>query len=276
MHGLRQLSLHIEGILGHADMVNSYFLISGGEALLVDAGRNLEADSAAICEQWRQLGEPRMQGILLTHGHPDHIGAAPRLREQWQAPILMHPGDADILERLGNPFTPDVVLADGTELDTPLGLARVLHTPGHSPGHVCLFFEGSGLLLSGDQVITNGTVYVGEPFGNMTDHLASMRLLLELPVKTLAPGHGPIIDDGWDHILEMHEYRLRREGEILMGLRSGCATAMDVARVLYRDRGLSEEVLEFGARQTECHLEHLEGQGVVTKTAAGNWELAPS
>lgn len=274
MHGLRQVSLQIKGILGHADIVNCYFLVSGGEALLIDAGRDPGSDTRVILEQWRQLGEPRMQGIVLTHGHPDHIGAAAQLREQWHAPILMHSAEGEILERLGNPFTPDSLLKDGQELDTPLGVASVLHTPGHSPGHVCLHFGGSGLLISGDQVITNGTVYVGEPLGNMTDYLDSMRMLLGLRVETLAPGHGPVIEDGWDHILDMHEYRLRREGEILMGLRSGLDTALDVARLLYRGRNLSEAVLGFGARQTECHLEHLERLGVTARTEAGTWVLA--
>src|SRR5690625_3104310 len=203
MDGLRQVPLEIRGILGYADIVNSYFLVAGGEALLVDAGRDAEADSAAILGHWRELGEPRMKGILLTHGHPDHIGAAAALREAWQAPVLMHPGDAAILERMGAAFKPETVLSDGQELATPLGTAAVLLTPGHSPGEVCLWFEGSGLLVSGDQVLTNGTVYVGEPFGNMTEYLESMRMLLGLRIETLAPGHGPVIGNGWRHVLDM-------------------------------------------------------------------------
>ena len=71
---------------------------------------------------------------------------------------------------------------------------------------------------------------------------------------------------------KMHEYRLRREGEILMALRQGAATALDIARLLYGSRQVSEQVMEFGARQTECHLKHLEGKGVVSRDE-GKWRL---
>src|SRR5690554_6592479 len=110
MHGLRQLPLRITGILGNEDIVNTYFLVGGGEALLVDAGRDPETDSQLILETWRELGEPRVNGIILTHAHPDHIGAAALLREQWHAPISMHEADELILERLGMDMRPDVRL----------------------------------------------------------------------------------------------------------------------------------------------------------------------
>ncbi len=272
MHGLRQLPLHITGILGNEDIVNAYFLVTGGEALLVDAGREAETDSRLILEMWRELGEPVMKGIVLTHAHPDHVGAAAVLREHWHVPIAMHPADGVILEQLGNPLQPDIRLRDGQEFDTPLGTATVLHTPGHSPGHICLYFEGSGLLISGDQVLSNGTVFVGEPYGNMTHYLQSMRRLLAKRIDILAPGHGPVIQNGWRHVLEMHEYRLRREGEILMALRDGPRSSLEVARKLYIGREVSETVLQFGSRQTECHLRHLQDKGVV-ELEGEQWNL---
>lgn len=265
MHGLRQLPLHITGILGNEDVVNAYFLTAGGEAVLVDTGREADIDGNAILDFWRELGEPRMRGIVITHAHPDHIGAADRLRNEWQVPVSMHPAEKVILERLGSTFEADVHLNDGQDIETPLGTATVLHTPGHSPGHICLHFEGSGLLISGDQVITNGTVYVGEPFGSMTDYMQSMRRLLELRIGTLAPGHGPIVENGWQRVLDMHEYRFRREGELIMALRNGARSSMDIARILYSSRDIPPEVLEFGARQTECHLLHLERLGVAVR-----------
>lgn len=264
MHGLRQLPLHTTGILGFEDIVNTYFLVSGSEAILVDTGREAAADGTVILDFWRELGEPHMKGIIVTHAHPDHVGSAARLRDEWQVPVSMHPDETVILERLGTDFRPDILLADGQEIDTPLGTANVIHTPGHSPGHMCLYWEGSRLLVSGDQVLSNGTVYVGEPFGNMTEYLQSMRRLLELRIDTLAPGHGPVITNGWQRVLDMHEYRFRREGEIIMALRRGASTSREIAGILYSGRDVPEEVLEFGARQTECHLLHLERMGAVS------------
>ena len=275
MHGLEQLPLHIKGILGNEDIVNTYFLVAGGEGLLVDAGREAETDARVIIDRWRELGEPRMKGIILTHAHPDHTGAAELLRDFWNAPISMHPADKVLLERTDSPLVPDKELSDGQELDTPLGSATVLHTPGHSPGSVCLYFEGSGLLITGDQVLTNGTVFVGEPFGNMTDYLESMRKLLKLDIHDLAPGHGRMISDGWRHVLEMHEHRLRREGEITMSLKTGPKSSLDVAKLIYTGRNVPDEILSFGARQTECHLKHLERSGVVEADPDGQdrWRL---
>lgn len=264
--------MQITGILGHKDTVNAYLLVDKGQGILVDSGQDAAGDLQLILDEWHELGEPRMRMIVLTHAHPDHIGAAAGLREHWQVPIAMHPGDEAILEHLGAGFTPDILLEDGQDLDTPLGTATVIHTPGHAPGHAVLHFEGSGTLLSGDQVITNGTVYVGEPLGNMTEYLESMRKLMSRRVGLLAPGHGDMVRDGWRHLVDMHEYRLRREGEYLMALRTGAKTSMDIARILYHGRDLPAAILEFGARQTECHLEHLQRSGVVFRSDDG-WRL---
>lgn len=269
----QQLTLDITGILGQPDTVNVYFLVRNNEALLVDAGHAPE-DAAAILEFWKDLGEPRMQGILLTHGHPDHSGAALELRDYWQVPVSMHTADQALLTEYGSKLTPDILLEDGDELVTPIGLLTVLHTPGHAPGHVCFYRPADGLLISGDQVLTNGTTYVGAPHGNMTEYLESFRRLLGLRVGPLAPGHGPLISSGHERILELHEYRLRREGEILMGLRTGLKSATEIAGLLYAsNRNLPAAVLQLGVNQTQCHLEHLARIGVVEPHAEG-WRIS--
>jgi glyoxylase-like metal-dependent hydrolase (beta-lactamase superfamily II) len=107
----------------------------------------------------------------------------------------------------------------------------------------------------------------------MTEYLESFRRLLALRIGPLAPGHGPVISSGHGRILELHEYRLRREGEILMGLRSGLKDATEIASLLYSSKAnLPATVLQLGINQTQCHLEHLERTGVVERLAAG-WRL---
>lgn len=267
-----QLTLNIIGILGHPDTVNVYFLQHEGRAVLVDTGRDPQACAKRILSFWRELGKPRMEGIILTHAHIDHSGAALELRDHWQVPLSMHPADQVILEEYGSPLVPDRELHDGQLLDTPIGEFKVLHTPGHAPGHVALYRASDALLLSGDQVLSNGTTYVGEPHGNMTEYLESFRKLLRLGVARLASGHGPVLEDGHARILEMHEYRLRREGEILMSLRQGHTTAEQIAQQLYLGMGVSPAVLMLGGLQTECHLEHLARLGAV-RQQDGNWHL---
>lgn len=267
----RQLVLEITGILGQPDTVNAYFLADGGEAVLVDAGRDPRVDRRRILEAWRGLGEPRVRGILLTHAHVDHVGAAGALRELWQAPVAMHPAGVPLLREQGIDLTPDRLLEDGEAVGTPVGEFRVLLTPGHAPGHVCFYREADGLLLSGDQALGNGTTYVGEPHGNMTEYLESSRRLLALRVGTLAPGHGPVLPDGHARLVELHEYRLRREGELLMALRSGLTTEEAIAGRLYR--GMPAVVVRFGVNQTRSHLEHLERVGAVARQGGG-WVVA--
>jgi glyoxylase-like metal-dependent hydrolase (beta-lactamase superfamily II) len=268
-----QLELAITGILGQPDTVNCYFLVRAGEALLIDAGRDASVDSARITLFWQQLGRPRMRGILLTHGHVDHSGAALPLRDYWQVPVSLHEAELPVLQASGTQLVPDRLLTDGETIAAPGGELTVIHTPGHSPGHTCFFRPADGLLLSGDQALTNGTTYVGEPDGNMTDYLASFRRLLRLRIGTLAPGHGPLATAGQERILELHEYRLRREGEILMGLRTGLQDAEQLARLLYRGKqDLPAALLRLGINQTQCHLEHLERTGMVRRQAGG-WTL---
>ncbi len=185
------------------------FLIDGDDGLtLVDAGetKSIPAVLAAIAELGRQPGDLRR--IVLTHAHPDHVQAAPELRERTGASVLAHEADADWLangrvpaegrsglgarnfDRLGaahwTPFKPDRTVADDELID---GGLRVIHTPGHSPGHIVLRHEPSGALLVGDAVFNTGKLGLG-PAGFAEEPDARARAAARLPREVTAVGFG--------------------------------------------------------------------------------------
>jgi Metallo-beta-lactamase superfamily len=115
---------------------NNVWLIGDDrEVLVIDAAHDPDAILAAV-------GGRRLSAIVCTHGHNDHIDAAPPVAEATGAPVLMHPDD-QVLWRMIYPGTvPDEDLADEQVIDIAATPLRVLHTPGHSPGSVCLYAPG--------------------------------------------------------------------------------------------------------------------------------------
>jgi hydroxyacylglutathione hydrolase len=166
-------------------------------ALVVDPG--LQADRLLHHLAGARLDVER---ILVTHGHIDHIAGVPALREATGAPVAMHPDDLDILDfdqfrQL--PFTPpgfgpfsiDVALANDLTLPFADLSLRVLHTPGHTEGSVCLLF---GLdCFAGDTLFQRGIGRTDLPGGDSRKIVVSIRNVLYTlnPRTVVYPGHGP-------------------------------------------------------------------------------------
>ena len=171
--------------------VNCTILSSGGKAWIIDPGR----EGARIAQLLEQRGlEPA--GILLTHGHFDHIGAIGELQEKWPAlPVYVHPADVPVLTHPLNCFPPDYPaieapknIADARSLPEPM---RTIETPGHTPGGVCYYLPEEKLLLSGDTLFAGSVGRTDLPGGDMPTLMDSLKKLTVLPDDTLViPGHG--------------------------------------------------------------------------------------
>lgn len=167
------------------------------EALMVDPAFGSQAALDAIAEDGYTV-----RWIVFTHAHLDHIAENARAAEATGAPVAMHPGDRPLLDALSEQAswfgvpTPRVVepsmdLADGMALTVGAGSLRVVHTPGHSPGSVCLV--GDGWAIVGDLVFAGGIGRADLPGGDYNTLLESIHahILCLGDDVILYPGHGP-------------------------------------------------------------------------------------
>jgi glyoxylase-like metal-dependent hydrolase (beta-lactamase superfamily II) len=161
---------------------NVWILGDDHEVIVVDAAHDAATIAAAIAGR-------RLRAVVCTHGHNDHINAA--VEVAGRAPILLHPDDR-MLWDVVHPGRAPQALQDG-ELLTVGGLElTVLHTPGHSPGAVCLHAPAMGVLLSGDTLFHGGPGATGRSFSSFPTILTSIRerlLTLDGATRVLT-GHG--------------------------------------------------------------------------------------
>jgi hydroxyacylglutathione hydrolase len=169
------------------------------EAMVVDPGDNIPE----ILSRLQKHGLTLRQ-IVVTHAHIDHVGGAALLRKSTGAPVVMNQQDLGLLSMmemqagwLGVPTPqvapPDASAEDGLTIGLTTLPAQVLHTPGHTPGSICLLFPDHHLLLAGDTLFAGSIGRTDLPGGDGQQILRSLReRLLVLPDSTrVLPGHGP-------------------------------------------------------------------------------------
>src|SRR3546814_8070559 len=155
------------------------------ECIVIDAPHDVDAIRAVI-------GDRTLKAILCTHAHDDHVRVAPALRNAVPAPILLHPDDRPLWELTHTDELWDLDLADGQELEVGGATLRILHTPGHAPGAVCVYVESLGAVFTGDTLFNGGPGATGRSFSDRPTIEASIRAkLFAMPDETVVhTGHG--------------------------------------------------------------------------------------
>lgn len=163
---------------------NTWVIGDNDEVIVVDPGHS----AAAVLEA---VDDREVAAVICTHGHPDHVAAAIEVAERDEAPIALHPKDL-LFWRETHDDDPDIEMADGGVFEVADVALEVIHTPGHSPGSVCLYCEDLGVVFSGDALLATGLGrYCGE-YPDFPGQVSAVgEYLLTLPPDTrVLPGHG--------------------------------------------------------------------------------------
>jgi glyoxylase-like metal-dependent hydrolase (beta-lactamase superfamily II) len=246
--------------------VHCYIFDVDGGVHLVDPGWDwtpgLDALNAGLDRIGGSIADVR--SMTITHAHRDHYGQAALIREQSGAVIGIHELDARVaaqssqsridgvhtsLQRAGVPkadmdslmgelvdlprFDTDLCLSDGDRLALPGWNVEVIWTPGHSPGHICLYLHEQATLLSGDHLLPRITPNIPSDSSSMANplgaYLHSLDRLRLLPVRTVWPAHEWSFDDHITRIDQLREHHAARLDEVVMALTAGAKTAWQVA-----------------------------------------------
>ncbi|NCC52335.1 MAG: MBL fold metallo-hydrolase [Spartobacteria bacterium] len=166
-------------------------------ALVIDPGD----DGPMICDVLREK-QLMVAAYVLTHGHCDHICGLYDCYQAFPAPVYMHPMDARWAFSSTNqlppyyaparkPATEILLREDGESIAFDSAELKVIHTPGHSPGGICLYLEEERLLISGDTLFRGSVGRTDLPGGDPRQLAASLKRLKALPDQTtIYPGHG--------------------------------------------------------------------------------------
>lgn len=217
----------------------------------------------------------KLEGILVTHHHRDHIGGVNSLSQALDLPVRGHPLT---LARLEPGFRAGAALDCGMKLQlgrSPDGQAGwellAVHTPGHDRGHLCFRESRYGSMLVGDMLSTVSTIIVDPPEGHLATYLQSLERLATQPMTTLYPAHGPAMRDGQKLVKQYLRHRRQREAKLVEVLQQGPATAAELLPKVYWDA--DPALYKFAARSLLAGLQKLQEEARARETD-GKWQSA--
>jgi ribonuclease/clavin/mitogillin len=202
--------------------------------------------------------------LIVTHLHRDHFlgvnALQKHLKEKFNlsVPIAAHRSTAESLkdEIAVEKFIEDEEIIELQTADEMFRL-QALHTPGHARGHLCFYDEPRGFLLSGDNVVSTGSILIAPPEGNMRDYLNSLERMKNLSnLRFLCGAHGAAIFDAKGKIESYIAHRLEREKLILEATEKGITNVKEIVAEVYTD--VPESLHRLAAMSVEAHLEKIE------------------
>ncbi|MCB9524481.1 MAG: MBL fold metallo-hydrolase [Myxococcales bacterium] len=229
----------------------------------------------AILDAWlarRRAEGARVQAVVLTHHHRDHIADARRLADVHGAPLLAHPETAARV-----PFAVDGALDEGDVIELGEHALDVFHTPGHAPGHLVFVDRATRTAIVGDMVAGLGTILIEPGDGDMAAYLAQLARMRGLGLSALIPAHGNVIGGPDAKLAHYIAHRLAREAKVLAALREGAA---DVATLVGRAYAEAPPMARVGpdggiaGLSLRAHLEKLLAEGLARDLGDGRFAAA--
>jgi glyoxylase-like metal-dependent hydrolase (beta-lactamase superfamily II) len=243
------------------------FLVGRDPVYLIDPGPEKAEEQErlfAILDARRDAGQP-LTAVVLTHHHPDHVGAAAACSRCYGVPVWAHPLTA---QALAARLQVSRFLGDGDRLElgpAPDGRGRwhleAVHTPGHAPGHLAFYDPYYRLLFAGDMVSTLSSIIIAPPDGDLAVYLDSLRRLLTLDCRLLLPAHGSASPRPRETLEECIAHRAKREEQLLAALGPQPSRVKDLLPELYK--GLPESLSRLAELQTLAGLQKLQREGRV-------------
>jgi glyoxylase-like metal-dependent hydrolase (beta-lactamase superfamily II)/8-oxo-dGTP pyrophosphatase MutT (NUDIX family) len=256
------------------------YLVGRDQVYLLDPGSTDPAEQQllfTVLDTQAAAGR-RLTAIVLTHHHPDHVGAAAVCAERYQVPVWAHEWTARAPAgrvRINRTISEGEHLPLGTAADGHAGWhLETLHTPGHAPGHLAFYDPHYQMLFPGDMVSTLSSVVIAPPHGNLAVYLASLQRLRHYAGRLLLPAHGNPTARSLDTIDEALAHRAKREEMLIAALAQQHCTVDDLASEMYR--GIPPELMRFARLQVLAGLRKLQDEGraeLLGSEKDGVWRL---
>ena len=237
---------------------NTTWLLPGHVPTLIDAGtgeaRHLDALEHA-------LGGARLAQVLVTHSHVDHASGAPAIAERMphvrflKMPWREH--DASWHVR----WEP---LKDGESVAAGDSVLTAVHTPGHSPDHLCFWHPDAQELFCGDLAWKGSTVVIPPSHGgDIAAYLASLERVIQLAPAIMFPAHGEVIGHPIELLREYIDHRMHRERQVIAALRAGITDPTEMVARIYPS--LAAPLVPVARESVLAHLFKLEREGLVRR-----------
>ncbi|MDH6138280.1 MULTISPECIES: MBL fold metallo-hydrolase [Kitasatospora] len=239
------------------DGTNTWLLCEPGsdQVVVIDPGPLDEGHLSAVIDAAERQGR-RIALTLLTHGHHDHAAGAARFAELTGTEVRA----LDPAHRLG-----DEGLTGGQVIEVGGLELRVVATPGHTADSLSFHLPADGAILTGDTVLGRGTTMVAHPDGVLGDYLDSLRRLRTLAtehgVRTVLPGHGPVLADALGSVEYYLAHRAARLAQVETAVEAGCRTAEAVVARVYAD--VDRALWPAAELSVRAQLQYLEDHGLI-------------